>query len=94
MRWLDPYTLTPLQKQSHVGCEELRKKVDSLQNLKMHIFGHIHESQGNVVHNDKHFINASSLDQHYKHRNRSFFEFDIHYYIENGITIIDFIDIK
>jgi len=30
----------------HVGCEDLRARVDQLKNLHVHAFGHIHESHG------------------------------------------------
>jgi Icc-related predicted phosphoesterase len=89
----DVSVLNNLQKQAHVGCEELRKIVEELPNLKVHLFGHIHESQGHVSFLNKEFINASSVDQHYKMRDRTYYEFHIHYYEQSGKIIIDFIDV-
>jgi Icc-related predicted phosphoesterase len=46
---------------AEVGCPFLLEKVNIVK-PKFHIFGHIHESQGDVVENGIHFINASVLD--------------------------------
>ena len=54
-----------------VGCEELTKKIKSL-NLKMHIFGHIHEAYGNLQKDGVDFINASVLDVRYRLVNEPF----------------------
>jgi Icc-related predicted phosphoesterase len=57
-----------------VGCEELRKKVMEIE-PKFHIFGHIHESAGELFHDwtdpeiehlDTFFINAARLDGMYQ----------------------------
>jgi len=45
----------------HVGCEELRAVVDSLSDLKLHVFGHIHESGGV----SGKFVNASMMNMDY-----------------------------
>ena len=42
----------------NVGCEELLKKLDDLKNLKLHIFGHIHEAYGIVEKNNVIFANV------------------------------------
>jgi Icc-related predicted phosphoesterase len=34
----------------HVGCETLSATVSELTRCRMHVFGHIHESHGAVVH--------------------------------------------
>ena len=56
-----------------VGCVELRKKILEIK-PKFHIFGHIHEGAGHLLHDymdpeitdlDTMFINASSLDGRY-----------------------------
>lgn len=49
----------------HVGCEDLRMKVDELK-PKYHICGHIHEAYGVVVKEQTTFINASVMDLAYK----------------------------
>ncbi len=42
-----------------VGCEALLERIEALKSLKVHIFGHIHESYGTEHHSGKTFINAS-----------------------------------
>lgn len=54
----------------HAGCEELRKKVFELPNLKLNVFGHIHEGYGYSKMNNVSFINAANLDRKYKCVNR------------------------
>lgn len=50
----------------HQGCEELRKKVDQLTNLKLHVFGHLHHQGGNIINlNNKIFANAAMCDDHH-----------------------------
>ena len=54
---------------SHEGCEELRKRVESLAHagqLKLHVFGHIHSGYG--VHGEfgVRFVNASTCDEDYQ----------------------------
>ena len=51
----------------HLGCEELKKRVDELQDLKLHVFGHIHSSNGQ--HKDstgKLFVNAAICNESYQ----------------------------
>ena len=48
-----------------VGCEELDKKLKNL-NVKIHVFGHIHEAYGVKKVGETTFINASILDINYK----------------------------
>jgi Icc-related predicted phosphoesterase len=45
--------------EGHVGCDDLRKRVAQLQNLKLHIFGHIHESPGVFEESGVVFANVS-----------------------------------
>lgn len=45
-----------------VGCEELLKRVLALKELKLHLFGHIHEAYGNLAIGGCRFINASICD--------------------------------
>ena len=44
-----------------VGCEELTKRLGKL-SVKVHIFGHIHESYGQITKNTTQFINASNIN--------------------------------
>lgn len=43
----------------HAGCEDLLRRVSQLPNLKLHIFGHIHESPGVFRHDGIVFANVS-----------------------------------
>ena len=49
----------------NVGCADLLKRIGQLKDLKLHIFGHIHEGSGDWWNNNKLFINASVLDGFY-----------------------------
>jgi len=56
-------------KSGHVGCYDLGKAIERIR-PKVHIFGHIHESHGKIVHTwetnkTTTFINASQLDGDY-----------------------------
>lgn len=47
----------------HEGCDDLLKRVNQLQQLKLHAFGHLHYSGGNTeIKNDKIFVNAAMCD--------------------------------
>lgn len=52
-----------------LGCKDLRSRIDSLDNLKLHIFGHIHGSSGEIDLNNVHFINAAICDEDYRPTN-------------------------
>lgn len=52
---------------AHVGCEDLYEKIVQTK-IKLHIFGHVHEGAGYVALDGRIFVNASSLDSMYKHR--------------------------
>lgn len=49
----------------HVGCEELKNKVNEIQ-PKVSIAGHIHEAYGEMKQNGIHYINASVLNVNYE----------------------------
>ncbi len=49
----------------HVGCEELKDKIESIK-PKVHIFGHIHEAYGTNEKPDIMYINASVLNVRYQ----------------------------
>lgn len=51
----------------NTGCEELIKKVEELakNNLKLHIFGHIHCGYGTAEKFGVRFVNASTCDESY-----------------------------
>lgn len=46
----------------HGGCEVLARRVDTLQRLRLHAFGHFHGSHGRV----DHFVNASVCNDDYE----------------------------
>lgn len=48
-----------------VGCEELLPVVQRIK-PRLHIFGHIHASYGQLVQDGIHFVNAASCDESYK----------------------------
>lgn len=52
--------------QVNVGCEELLKKVNTLDSLKLHVYGHIHNAYNKVVIDGKTFVNASNCTEQYK----------------------------
>lgn len=52
-----------------VGCQDLMDMVILLPQLRLHIFGHIHEAQGVYQQNDCIFVNASILNQSYQQVN-------------------------
>lgn len=47
------------------GCEELRKRIEKLRKLKLHIFGHIHEGYGSTEQFGIKFFNASICNGDY-----------------------------
>ena len=47
------------------GCEELRVALNRLKNLKLHVFGHIHECYGKVVVNGVTHVNACIMNEDY-----------------------------
>ena len=50
----------------HLGCEDLKKRVDQLKDLKLLVTGHIHSSHGVEEHNGVKFVNASVLNESYE----------------------------
>lgn len=62
--------------QKHVGCEELAQKIQKLPDLKLHIFGHIHENRGIIKLFNVTYINTSSLDLRYQPYNEQAFVVD------------------
>jgi Icc-related predicted phosphoesterase len=48
------------------GCEDLTLKLKELKKLKLHVFGHIHESYGTTVRDGVQFVNASIMNGDYE----------------------------
>lgn len=49
----------------HVGCKDLLLRAQNLK-IKAHIFGHIHESYGQLDANDTFFVNACIVNRNYE----------------------------
>lgn len=63
--WDQPYN--KLTGPDHLGCLELTKKIEQLKQLKLHVFGHIHGSNG--VQTDTNgvvYVNAAICSEEYK----------------------------
>jgi Icc-related predicted phosphoesterase len=56
----------------HVGCPDLLDRVRRLSNLKIHLFGHIHELRGVKVIGDIVFSNGSIMDGKYRYVNKPY----------------------
>lgn len=52
--------------ESKQGCAYLRRRVEELPQLAVHVFGHMHESYGETVHNGVRFVNAAINDIEYE----------------------------
>jgi Icc-related predicted phosphoesterase len=49
------------------GSETLARRIDELERLRLHVFGHIHEAGGSLDHaNGAAFANVSHVDFHYR----------------------------
>jgi Icc-related predicted phosphoesterase len=53
----------------HVGCEDLYNRVMQLKDLKLHVFGHIHWSYGQLRIGNTDFVNAAICTEQYKPTN-------------------------
>jgi Icc-related predicted phosphoesterase len=54
-------------QEAHVGCEELLKRVNQLKDLRLHIFGHLHDNNGQFKDSfGKLFVNAAICSEEYK----------------------------
>ena len=53
-----------------VGCHDLRRRVGQLADLKLHVFGHVHHSAGQMRgHRNALFVNAAICDERYEPSN-------------------------
>lgn len=50
----------------HVGCPYLLERLEALPDLKLHVFGHIHENYGTTHKGNVTFVNASVCDRTYR----------------------------
>jgi Icc-related predicted phosphoesterase len=59
------------KRNEHVGSLSLRMNNLLCENLKLHVFGHIHECGGNILHEgNKKLVNASIMDENYEPVNK------------------------
>ncbi|MEO5929216.1 MAG: metallophosphatase domain-containing protein [Candidatus Kapaibacterium sp.] len=61
-----PEGIADLAEGRHVGCADLRKRIDTLPGLRAHIFGHIHSGYGAVTEKGVHYLNASICNERYQ----------------------------
>ena len=54
----------------HVGCADLKDRIDKLPNLRYHCFGHIHEGYGQLIVGQVAYINAAICNEKYKAVNK------------------------
>ena len=54
----------------HVGCEDLLERIKELKQLKLHVFGHVHEGYGQEEHFGVKFVNPSRMDADYQPVNK------------------------
>lgn len=52
------------------GCYDLKCRIESLKQLKLHVFGHIHQGYGIKEESGVTYINASCLDEDYMYTNK------------------------
>lgn len=65
-----PYgILDECQDGAIVGCQDLEERIQELKQLKLHVFGHIHEAYGIEQRNGIYFANACSCTAEYKIKN-------------------------
>lgn len=51
----------------HCGSQTLYQRIKELERLRLHVFGHIHESAGSLQLDKTQYINACNLDGRYTH---------------------------
>lgn len=54
--------MVPIER---VGCHDLMNRINELKQLKLHVFGHIHGSSGEMSFNGVKYINSSICDEMY-----------------------------
>lgn len=54
-----------IMNEQHAGCQDLLRTILTIK-PKLHVFGHIHESYGNIRRSGIQFINASMVDELYR----------------------------
>lgn len=67
-----PYgRLDSVGEKGHIGCKDLWEKILGLRNLKLHVFGHVHECGGKKEFiSPPYFVNASHVNERYEPVNK------------------------
>lgn len=52
-------------KGDHVGCVDLKDRISNLHNIKLHVFGHIHNAYGKKKEGRVQYVNASICTEKY-----------------------------
>ena len=60
-----PFRILDQTEDGCFGCELLMERVRNLQNLKLHVFGHLHGSYGVYPEDNPIFVNCSICDEKY-----------------------------
>jgi Icc-related predicted phosphoesterase len=61
-----PHTIGDYYNGINHGCEELYQRCAELKNLKLHVFGHIHDDYGAIEICGTTFVNAAICDEQYE----------------------------
>jgi Icc-related predicted phosphoesterase len=64
------YILDRTEDLDRAGSQTLEERLQDLKNLKLHVFGHIHEAYGVKTINKTTFVNASICTRKYKPKNK------------------------
>ena len=60
----------PYKSEGHLGCKFLEQRIKALENLKIHMFGHIHGGYGRNEKDGYIALNSSILNEDYQVKNR------------------------
>ncbi|MBS2034274.1 metallophosphatase domain-containing protein [bacterium] len=64
------------------GCALLRRRIEQLRHLRLHVFGHIHAAYGQLCREGTIFVNASICDESYR-PNRAPIEINLHKHVSD-----------
>lgn len=62
---MTPYGME-IDPPQHVGCYDLKNRVEQLKDLRLHVFGHIHSAYGVTEIGKTKFVNASICNEKYQ----------------------------
>jgi len=58
--------LDQCKDKTKVGCHDLRNRIKELKDLKLHVFGHIHNSYDICIQNQVTYVNACACNEEYQ----------------------------